>query len=612
MLPLNKTTLKHLPANPGIYQYFDANQKILYVGKAKNLKKRVASYFRTQTDPKTAALMAKVCYLEIIITASDTEALLLENTLIKKFQPKYNIFFKEDKTYPYLLITKHQFPRLITYRGAKNLPGEYYGPYPNAFAARETLHILQKIFGLRQCADTFFKHRSRPCIQYQIKRCTAPCVNNISAELYQQNVTLLKQFLAGKNKEIIRALNNKMRAAATHLQFEEATRLREQINNLQKIQTQQCVVGTKGDIDAITIATTSEYICVSVLLIRGGKVIGNENYFRHKNPEDLLSSDANPISSQIITAFIAQYYLGETTRFIPRKILLPFPISNKIWLEKALNVNNKHQTKIITTHKGEYANWLKMSEQNAKHALGMHLAHKQSLLQTLQQLQEQLFLPKLPYSIECFDISHLSGEFTIASCVVFNINGPVKKDYRRFNIENITKGDDYAAISQAITRRYSTHQLPDLIMIDGGKGQLRSAQMALKNRNATIISIAKGPKRQPGLEVIYTAERKPIILPKDSSSLHLLQQIRDEAHRFAITGHRKKLAKKRVTSVLETINGVGKKKRQRLLEHFGGIQGVMAASVEDLAKVPGINLELAQRIHTVITPPNTPQHYHPH
>jgi excinuclease ABC subunit C len=599
MLSLNQTTIKHLPSNSGIYQFFDWQQKILYVGKAKNLKKRIASYLRPQTDPKTIALIHRINYVKIIITATDIEALLLENTLIKKFQPKYNIFFKDDKSYPYLFVSKHSFSHLIIYRGAKNQPGDYYGPYPNATAAHETLHLLQKIFGIRQCIDTSFNHRKRPCIQYQIKRCSAPCVNYISKESYQQNVSLLKQFLEGKNKTITHTLTKKMRNAATQLQYEEAAHYREQISHLQKIQTRQYVIGSGGDIDAITTAMTEGYMAVLVLLIRGGKVAGSETYFHHKNPEDLLFNNPN----QIIAAFISQYYLGEIVRFIPKKILINEPINNKIWLEKALTQRANYKIKVLVatssyTPKG-YSHWLKMAEQNAIHALQMHLANKSISLPTRQALKEQLFLPKLPKHIECFDISHTKGEFTTASCIVFDLNGPVKKDYRRFNIENITKGDDYAAIEQAVARRYNNHELPDLIIIDGGKGQLKRAQAALKNHKTSMIAIAKGPKRKPGLEVIYTSD-KSMVLSKDSPSLHLLQQIRDEAHRFAITGHRKNLAKRRISSILETIPGVGKKKRHLLLEYFAGIQGVIAASIDDLTKIHGINYELAKRIYEAL------------
>lgn len=596
MLPLNKKIFKILPANPGVYQFFDKNQKILYVGKAKNLKKRVASYFRPQTDPKTSALMQHAHYIKVITTATDNEALLLESTLIKKLKPKYNIFFKDDKSYPYLFLSKHKFPRLSIYRGNKTQDGEYYGPYANAAAARETLHLLQKIFGLRQCVDISFKNRQRPCIQYQIKRCAAPCVNYITEEIYQQNVKLLKQFLAGKNKELTRELTKKMNTAAANLQYEDAAIYREQINNLKKIQAQQYVIGSEGDADVIAMTAIDTYICMLVLLIRGGKVVGSESYFQHQVTEHSLITEQN----EVITSFISQYYLSETIRFIPKKILVAATIKEKNWLEKALGERAKYKVHILNPTKGINHHWISMAAKNAEHNLKMHLANKQNLLNILQELAEQLSLPSTPKRIECFDISHTKGESTIASCVVFDINGPVKKDYRRFNIENITGGDDYAALEQALTRRYDNHPIPDLIIIDGGKGQLHSAQIALKNKPATIIAIAKGSERKPGLEIIHTIKNNSISLPQDSSTLHLLQQIRDEAHRLAITGHRKKLAKKRVTSVLETIHGVGIKKRRLLLEHFSGIQGVMAATIDDLIKVRGINRELAKKIYETL------------
>jgi len=513
---------------------FDKNAQILYVGKAKNLKKRVASYFRAASDDlKTHVLVNQIANIEVVVTATENEALLLENTLIKKLKPKYNILFKDDKSYPYLHLSAHLFPRLSLYRGSQKAAGNYYGPYPSAGSARETLQILQKIFLLRQCGEVFFRNRSRPCVQYQIKRCSAPCVGYIEKNDYQRNVDRVEKFLRGQNKSIIQEIKGEMKSSALSLDYEKAALLRDQLTNLQKIYQQQYVFVKQGDIDAIAIVEHNSYFCIHILFVRNGKVISNKSYF--------FQADKIITAEEVLTSFISQYYLSLThEKPIPKRILLNKKLADKNWLENAISERINRKINIAENVRGTNRHWLEMSILNAEHALAIHLANKNVFAKSLQDLAIICKLPEPPKRIECFDVSHTAGEATIASCVVFNENGPLKKDYRRFRIENIPKSDDYAAIEQVLQRRYKTHELPDLVIIDGGKGHLNRAKSVLKN--IAILAIAKGPLRKPGAETIYaTTLSKPFSLAENSPVLHLLQRIRDEAHRFAITGHRKKL-----------------------------------------------------------------------
>lgn len=596
--------LSTLTTCPGVYQMMDDHRQVIYVGKARNLKKRVSSYFRSyQPDAKNAALTQKIAHIEIIITNTENEALLLESNLIKKFKPSFNVLLRDDKSYPYLHLSDHKdFPRLDFYRGTKQLKGRYFGPYPSATAVRESLALLQKLFRLRQCNDNFFKSRIRPCLQYQIKRCTAPCVGYIDPKTYQQNVKHAVLFLEGKNQQVIDALIRRMEQASALLEFERAGQYRDQIAKLRHLQQRQYVSKEGGDVDVIAIINRDSQTCVEVLYIRGGQLIGNKAYFplvpEHSEVEEIFS------------AFISQYYLSsELGREIPRQIVIDCALSDRVWLEKALSEQCKKRVNLLQPQRGIRLRWLRMARQNAHQALVNHLASKASTYRRLEALQEALTLENIPQRLECFDVSHTHGEATVASCVVFDSNGPAKNEYRRFNIKEITPGDDYAALRQALLRRYTrlkeTDQpLPDILFIDGGKGQLHQAEKVLEELQVTgivLIGIAKGPGRKPGLETLFIAGKlTPLSLPFDSEALHLIQQIRDEAHRFAITGHRQQRAKARVTSVLQQIPGIGPKRRRELLQRFGGLQEVMNASTEDIAKIPGISHSLAKRIYDTL------------
>jgi excinuclease ABC subunit C len=596
-----KEFLQTLTTHPGIYEMIDADGEILYVGKARNLKKRVSSYFqRTQTDAKTHALVEQIQSVTVTITPSENEALLLECNLIKKLKPRYNILLKDDKSYPYLYLSEHQdFPRLDVYRGPKKAKGRYFGPFPNAGSVRETLTLLQKIFKLRQCSDHFFSLRTRPCLQYFIERCTAPCVGYIDKEAYQQNVRLAELFLLGKNSEIIETLAKKMEEASGRLDYEAASLFRDQIVSLRRIQQQQGVSGQAGDIDVIAAAVNTNQLCIQVLYIRGGRLLGNKAYF----PDTHGSSSVE----EALSAFLPQYYLDSARgEAIPQKIIINKKLEDATWIAAALSEQLGKQIRLTDKPRGKERKWYGLALTNAQQALQTHLAGKANMYQRFENLQSAFKFPNMPQRIECFDVSHTMGEATVASCVVFDTTGPLKKEYRRFNIENITKGDDYAALTQAITRRYTRlkteeRPLPDLLMIDGGKGQLRLALKVLEELQITsvnLIAIAKGPERKAGLETLFLAGHEgEIHLPNDSAALHLLQQVRDEAHRFAIIGHRKQRAKARSHSPLENIPGIGAKRRRELLRQFGGYQEILRAGVEDIvAKVPGINRQLAQRI----------------
>lgn len=596
-----KEFLQTLTTHPGIYEMMDVDGEIVYVGKARNLKKRVSSYFqRTQNDAKTLALVEQIHSITVTITASENEALLLESNLIKKLKPRYNILLKDDKSYPYLYLSEHKdFPRLDIYRGPKKNKGRYFGPFPNAGSVRETLTLLQKIFKLRQCSDHFFSLRTRPCLQYFIERCTAPCVGYIDQDAYQQNVHLAELFLLGKNNQVIESLAMKMEESSERLDYEVAARFRDQIISLRRVQQQQGISGQGGDIDVIAAAVNANQLCIQVLYIRGGRLLGNKAYF----PDTPASSSIE----EALSAFLPQYYLDSARgEIIPQKIIINKKLEDAMWIAAALGEQLDKKITISDNPRGKERKWYGLALVNAQQALLTHLAGKASMYQRFESLQAALKLPNMPQRIECFDVSHTMGEATVASCVVFDTTGPLKKEYRRFNIENITKGDDYAALTQAITRRYTRlkteeRPLPDLLMIDGGKGQLSLALKVLEELQITgvnLIAIAKGPERKPGLETLFLAGHDgEIHLPNDSAGLHLLQQVRDEAHRFAIVGHRKQRAKARSQSPLENIPGIGAKRRRELLRQFGGYQEILRAGIDDIvAKVPGINRALAQKI----------------
>lgn len=581
----------------------DATGEVLYVGKAKNLKNRVTSYFRgKQHSVKTQALVQKIERIEVTVTLSETEALLLEQTLIKSLKPPFNILLRDDKSYPYIYISKQDYPRLAYYRGAKNMPGRFFGPYPSAVAVRETLNILQKIFKVRQCEDSFFKNRSRPCLQHQIGRCRAPCVGLVSEEEYADDVRHTVMFLEGRNSEMQAELNRAMQAAAENLDFERAAELRDQIAALTQVQAQQFVESDNGNADVFGVAIRSGIACVQIIYVRGGRVLGHKSYFPSLQAEETLA--------EVLEAFVPQYYLGNKAgRNLPQQILVPEKFESSDALIDALQQEEGRTLTITVSGRGARAGWQRLAQTNAEQYLASHLANRENLFQRFESLRDALGLAEIPQRLECFDISHTMGEGTVASCVVFEHSGPVKSQYRRFNIEGIQAGDDYAAMHQALERRYTRlkkgeAKLPDVLIIDGGKGQLKQAQQVLSDlqiQGVQILGIAKGETRKPGLETLFLEDEGPGFgLERDSPALHLIQHIRDEAHRFAISGHRARREKKRTTSVLEDIPGIGPKRRRELLSHFGGLQGLSRASQAEIARVPGISKKIAEDIYAAL------------
>ena len=599
--------LKHLPGQPGVYKMLNSQDEVIYVGKAANLKKRVSSYFqKAHPDPKTVALVSHIRNIETIITHTESEALLLENNLIKSLKPRYNILYRDDKSYPYIYVSTDQlFPRLTFHRGAQHGKGRYFGPYPSAGAVRETLALLQKLFPVRQCKDSFFKNRSRPCLQYQIKRCTAPCVDYVSADEYANDVRHAIMFLEGKSNQVIDELVRQMEAAASQLAYEKAAGLRDQITSLRRVQEKQYISRQGGDFDIIAAAIESGMGCVQVFTIRNGRNLGNRSYF----PKQFGQQD----TSELLSAFIPQFYLRSAShsgREIPATILISESIPDADVLTNALSQQAGRRIQLLHKTRGDRAKWIEMAKQNAIHTITLRLSTHATQQQRFEALQEALQLDEIPQRLECFDISHTQGELTVASCVVFDQTGPVKSDYRRYNIEGITGGDDYAAMKQAVMRRYQKLQagegiLPDILFIDGGKGQVAQAKQIfdeLQIADVMIVGVAKGPTRKAGLETLIMSaclseSDQEFILPGDSAALHLIQHVRDEAHRFAITGHRQRRAKARTRSTLEDIDGLGPKRRQQLLRQFGGMQEVARAGVDDLASVPGISKLLAQKIY---------------
>ena len=587
--------LKTLTSRPGVYRMIDITDTVIYVGKAKNLKKRVSSYFRkTGLTSKNRVMVAQIAHIETTVTHTENEALILENNLIKELMPRYNILLRDDKTYPYLFISSDAFPRIGLHRGAKRKKGRYFGPYPSAGAVRESLHLLQKLFPIRQCDDSYYQNRSRPCLQYQIKRCTAPCVGLISEADYQKDLQHTILFLEGKNQLVLDDLSEQMTLDSAALDFEKAALIRDKIISLRKVQERQYVSAEQGDLDVLAAIVRDGLSVVEVSFIRGGRSLGSKSYF----PKGTAAGSAE----ELLAAFIPQHYLGKN---MPAEVLVSHRFEDLTLLEEVLRSDSDHRVTIRCPQRGPSVRWMKMAMTNAEISLVQRLSSRSNLLQRFELLQEVLEMEEMPKRIECFDISHTRGEKTVASCVVFGLEGPLKADYRKFNIEGITPGDDYAAMNQALTRRYTRLQKgegkrPDLLLIDGGKGQLTEAKavMADLQLDIDILGIAKGPARKPGEETLFLVGRAgEIDLSADSPALHLLQQVRDEAHRFAITGHRQRRAKARRTSPLESIEGMGPKRRQKLLQQFGGLQAIQRAGVEDLSGVEGISPNLAQKIY---------------
>src|SRR5271155_3065201 len=591
-----------LPARPGVYRMLDAQGTILYVGKARNLKSRVGSYFQpSNVQPKVQALVAKTASMEVTIANSDTEALLLEFNLIKKHRPRFNVVLRDDKSFPYVHFeTAHDFPRLNFYRGSRKEAGRFFGPYPSAGAVRETLQQLQKLFRLRNCDDAYFDNRSRPCLQYQIERCTAPCVGLITREQYARDVDAAIKVLEGRNDEVQHELGRRMEIAAERLNFEDAARLRDQLANLKAIQAQQIVTSDiDHDADVIAIAAGNGDYCVALMFVRGGRSLGSTTFFPKAPLAEL---------PEVLAAFVAQYYLE---RDAPAEIIVEQDFEEMHLLESALAERLGHRVRISSSVRGIRARWLEMMHTNAEQALNMRRLARASIESSLEDLREAFDLEEAPNRLECFDISHTGGTDTVASCVVFGVEGPLKSDYRRFNISGIQPGDDYAAMYQALTRRYKRVRdreitAPDVLLIDGGKGQLAEAARVLEELGVTgitLIGVAKGADRRPGQEQLFLlGQDTPTILAADSRALHLIQRVRDEAHRFAITGHRRKRAKRHSQSILETIPGLGPVKRRELLKQFGGLQGILRAGIDDFVQIRGLGRDLAEVIYEHLHP----------
>ncbi|MBA0176919.1 excinuclease ABC subunit UvrC [Pectobacterium carotovorum] len=594
--------LKTVTSQPGVYRMYDAGNTVIYVGKAKDLKKRLASYFRSHVaSRKTEALVKSIKHIDVTITHTETEALLLEHNYIKLYQPRYNVLLRDDKSYPMIFLSGDVHPRLAVHRGAKHAKGEYFGPFPNGNAVRETLILLQKLFPVRQCENSVYRNRSRPCLQYQIGRCLGPCVSGlVSEEDYQQQVDYVRLFLSGKDQQVLNQLISRMEAASRDLHFEDAARIRDQIQAVRRVTEKQFVSGDGEDLDVISVAFDAGMACVYVLFIRQGKVLGSRSYF----PKVPGGTELG----EVVQTFVGQFYLqGSLGRTLPTEILLDFTLPDKDLLTESLTAVAGRKVQIQTKPRGDRARYLKLARTNAATALVTKLSQQSTIHQRLAALANVLQLPEI-HRMECFDISHTMGEQTVASCVVFDANGPLRSEYRRYNISGITPGDDYAAMAQVLQRRYGKalddSKIPDVIVIDGGKGQLGQAQAVFDSLQVSwdknkplLLGVAKGSDRKAGLETLFfESTGEGMALPPDSPALHVIQHIRDDSHDHAIGGHRKKRAKVRNTSTLELIEGVGPKRRQTLLKYMGGLQPLMNASIEEIANVPGISHALAEKI----------------
>lgn len=594
--------LKTVTSQPGVYRMYDAGNTVIYVGKAKDLKKRLASYFRSHVaSRKTEALVKSIKHIDVTITHTETEALLLEHNYIKLYQPRYNVLLRDDKSYPMIFLSGDAHPRLAVHRGAKHAKGEYFGPFPNGNAVRETLMLLQKLFPVRQCENSVYRNRSRPCLQYQIGRCLGPCVSGlVSEEDYQQQVDYVRLFLSGKDQQVLNQLISRMEAASRDLHFEDAARIRDQIQAVRRVTEKQFVSGDGEDLDVISVAFDAGMACVYVLFIRQGKVLGSRSYF----PKVPGGTELG----EVVQTFVGQFYLqGSLGRTLPTEILLDFTLPDKDLLTESLTAVAGRKVQIQTKPRGDRARYLKLARTNAATALVTKLSQQSTIHQRLAALANVLQLPEI-HRMECFDISHTMGEQTVASCVVFDANGPLRSEYRRYNISGITPGDDYAAMAQVLRRRYGKalddSKIPDVIVIDGGKGQLGQAQdvfdslqVSWDKNKPLLLGVAKGSDRKAGLETLFfESTGEGMVLPPDSPALHVIQHIRDDSHDHAIGGHRKKRAKVRNTSTLELIEGVGPKRRQTLLKYMGGLQPLMNASIEEIANIPGISHALAEKI----------------
>ncbi|AKJ42002.1 excinuclease ABC subunit C [Pragia fontium] len=585
---------------------YDISGVVIYVGKAKDLKKRLSSYFRINVSSrKTEALVKSIANIDVTVTHTETEALLLEHNYIKLYQPRYNVLLRDDKSYPLIFLSSDKHPRLKIHRGAKHAKGEYFGPFPNSGAVRETLALLQKLFPIRQCEDSVYRNRSRPCLQYQIGRCLGPCVAGlVSDEEYQKQVNYVRLFLEGKDQQVLNQLITSMEQASQSLNFEEAARVRDQIQAIRRVTEKQFVSGDSDDLDVIGVSYESGMACMHVLFLRQGKVLGSRSYY----PKIPKGTDLD----ELVQTFVGQFYLqGSQSRSLPGEILLDFSLPDKSALEDTLSEVAGRRIQIQSKPRGDRARYLKLARTNAQIALKTKISQQSTIHQRMASLAEVLGLPQIN-RMECFDISHTMGEETVASCVVFDSNGPLRSEYRRYNITGITPGDDYAAMAQVLKRRYgkalSDEKIPDIIFIDGGKGQLGQAfdvfeqlDVSWDKTKPLLIGIAKGSDRKAGLETLFfVAEGEGTSLPPDSPALHVIQHIRDDSHNHAISGHRQRRAKVRNTSALEHIEGVGPKRRQMLLKYMGGLQPLLNATVDEIAKIPGISQSLAEKIHNAL------------
>ena len=586
-----------MTSNPGVYKMYNSDKEVIYVGKAKNLKKRVSSYFRAGNHSnRIKRMISLIKNIDLIITKSEADALLLENIQIKKYRPRFNILLRDDKSYPYIYVdTHHNYPRLSFYRGKRKKDGKFFGPYSNVYSVRDALNTLQKLFKVRQCSDSFFKNRARPCLQYQIERCSAPCVGLIKKDDYIADINMSMKFLDGKNTEIIDLLIKKMEHASDSQNFESAANFRDQIESLRHTCEQSVVSGEKGDVDIISVFIISETACIQVFNIRNGVSFGNETFF-----PDI---DESINESSLLSIFIGQYYLS---RQIPKEIIINKITKDKKILEYILSKKKTLKVVITNSVRGIRQRWVELAEKNTMDSINTKILSKRNMFNRFHSLQDLLGLSDIPKKLECFDVSHTFGEQTVASCVSFSIEGAQKKDYRKFNIKSTSIGDDYAAMKEALTRHFSRLKksdvsLPDICFIDGGIGQVNIALKVMEELQIStvqIIGVSKGKERKPGEEtIIMDYGKTKINLEKNSLALHLIQQIRDEAHRFAITGHRKRRDKSRFKSPLEEIPGLGPKRKQILLKHFGGLQGLVKAGEDEIKKIPGINKTLAEAIY---------------
>ncbi len=589
-----KEFVRELTTAPGVYRMLAADGSVLYVGKAASLKKRVANYFRAeQPSRRLSAMVAQISSVEITVTRTAGEALLLENQLIKTLRPRYNVLLRDDKSYPYILLTDETWPRIAFHRGPRSIPGRYFGPYPSASAVRETMDLMQKIFKLRTCEDSVFRNRSRPCLQHQIGRCSAPCVGFIATREYDASVRRAALFLEGRSNELVDELTRSMDAASARLEFEQAAQLRDAITGVRKVQARQYVEGEQVEMDVLACAMTPGAACVLLLSFRNGMNHGTRPFFPRLNGADT--------PQEVLTAFVGQYYLEKRP---PREIILSHEIADIELFESVFSEQARRRVEIKPSVRGERARYLALAQNNAEHALVAQTSSSATQAKRLVSLQQLLDLPVTPQRIECFDISHTMGEATVASCVVFDTEGAVRGQYRRFNIAGITPGDDYAAMHQALERRFrralDEGVVPDLLLIDGGAGQLAQAQQVLADLGVcgvTMVGVAKGKERRAGHETLVFTDGRELRPGVESPGLQLIQQVRDEAHRFAITGHRGRRQKTRETSRLEDIAGIGPRRRASLLKHFGGLAGLKNAGAEEIARVAGVNAALAGRIY---------------